>query len=123
MSGSVSSPESSKNTSPCSVGFMVPSSTLRYGSILTRFILKPRAASILPIDAVDMPLPTPDMTPPMTKIYLCPLLGPRRATIRTLLYHTSVAGRATILCAQVPANGQVTRKYAERDTGAHDDKE
>src|SRR3989338_206397 len=87
MSWSVSSPESSTKTSPCSVGFIVPASTLRYGSIFTRLTLSPRAESILPMDAVVMPLPTPDMTPPTTKIYLCPPRGPRRATIRTPLYH------------------------------------
>src|SRR3989338_3157802 len=71
MSWSVSNPESRTNTSPCSVGFIVPASTLRYGSIFMRLTLKPLACSMVPIDAEAIPLPTPDMTPPMTKIYLC----------------------------------------------------
>src|SRR3989344_1690958 len=55
------------------MGFIVPASTLRYGSIFTRFTEMPRAARSLPMDAVAIPFPTPDITPPTTKIYLCPL--------------------------------------------------
>src|SRR3989338_6717709 len=73
MSWSVSRPEFKTKTSPCSVGFIVPASTLRYGSTLTRLTEKPLAAKIFPIDAVATPLPTPDMTPPVTKIYLVSL--------------------------------------------------
>src|SRR3989344_1802937 len=88
------------NTSPCSIGFIVPASTLRYGSIFTRFTERPRAVKSFPIEAVAIPLPTPDMTPPTTKMYLWPpaLARPdfryaaihhekKAGCIRTLLYH------------------------------------
>src|SRR3989344_4034145 len=68
MSWSHSVPSSSTNTSPCSVGFIVPASTFTYGSILMAVTSKPRDCRIFPMDAEAMPLPTPDITPPTTKM-------------------------------------------------------
>src|SRR3989344_2432970 len=70
MSWSHSSPDFKTKTSPCSVGFMVPASTFRYGSTLIALTAKPRAWRIFAIEEVATPLPTPDMTPPITNIYL-----------------------------------------------------
>src|SRR3990167_3784722 len=75
MSWSVSSPLRSTNTSPCSVGFMVPASTFKYGSTFTRLTGYPFCCRRRPIELVTTPLPTPLMTPPRTKIYLCPSLA------------------------------------------------
>ena len=58
------------NTSPCSVGFMVPASTLIYGSIFIAVTLSPRACRQVAIDDEATPLPTPLITPPTMKIYL-----------------------------------------------------
>src|SRR3989344_948052 len=49
---------------------MVPASTFTYGSILIAVTFKPRDCKIFPIDETVIPFPTPDMTPPTTKIYL-----------------------------------------------------
>lgn len=57
-------------TSPCSWGRMVPASTFKYMSILTRVTSKPLAWRMVPIDAEVMPLPKPETTPPDTKMYL-----------------------------------------------------
>src|SRR3989339_1046089 len=69
MSWSVSSPSSKTNTSPCSVGFIVPASTLRYGSIFMTVTRKPFDCKMFPIEAVVVPFPTPLITPPTTKMY------------------------------------------------------
>src|SRR5262249_11188433 len=57
-------------TSPCSAGFMVPASVLRYGSHFWIFTEKPRALRMVPKDAAVMPLPSPERTPPVTKMNL-----------------------------------------------------
>src|SRR3989344_5605559 len=75
MSWSHSVPSSSTKTSPCSVGFIVPASTFTYGSILSAVTSRPRACKIFAIEAEAMPLPTPDITPPTTKIYLAIRIG------------------------------------------------
>ena len=67
---SVSPPSSVTKTSPWIRGFMVPASTLRYGSIFAQVVLNPERRSNLAIDAVVTPFPKPDITPPVTKIYL-----------------------------------------------------
>src|SRR5687767_5476333 len=48
---------------------MVPGSTLRHGSSLMVQTLAPRPLSTAPIEAVGMPLPTDETTPPVTNIY------------------------------------------------------
>src|SRR5215471_10997357 len=52
------------------MGFMVPGSTLRYGSSFWIVILRPRVSSRLPIDAEARPFPSDDTTPPVTKMNL-----------------------------------------------------
>src|ERR1700738_1927089 len=67
MSRSVSAPSSVTNTSPCWNGFMVPGSTLRYGSSFCMVTRRPRALSSAPrLEAVS-PLPREEATPPVTK--------------------------------------------------------
>src|SRR3989338_6347960 len=61
-------PSSKTKTSPCSMGFRVPASTLRYGSALMAVTLKPRDFKMRAIEEVATPLPIPEMTPPETKI-------------------------------------------------------
>src|SRR3989344_990609 len=118
MSWSVSNPESNTKTSPCSMGFMVPASTLRYGSILTRLTERPRAVRSLPIEAAAIPLPTALITPPTTKIYLCPpslrrAIGPHYTTSRTC--------NNGDLSAKITADGQERGECAENDAGGHRD--
>jgi len=66
---STSPPSSSTNTSPCSNGLIVPGSTFRYPShfIVITFLL---FESSFPIDAVVIPFPSPDITPPVMNIHL-----------------------------------------------------
>src|SRR5438874_12313982 len=68
MSRSVSAPSSVTNTSPCWNGFIVPGSTLIYGSSFCIEIRKPRALRSLPRDAAVKPLPRLEDTPPVTKM-------------------------------------------------------
>ncbi len=49
---------------------MVPASTFRYGSIFWTVTLRPRSLSSRPRQAVVMPLPTDETTPPVTKMNL-----------------------------------------------------
>src|SRR3989344_2292155 len=116
MSWSVSRPESSTNTSPCSIGFIVPASTFRYGSTFTRLTESPRAVKSFPIEAVAMPLPTPDMTPPMTKIYLCPPLARR---FIELYYSTR---KPITLCSamEIASDRKIAREHAENYARAHE---
>ena len=48
---------------------MVPGSTFRYGSNFWFCTRRPRCFKSLPRDAAQMPLPRPDTTPPVIKIY------------------------------------------------------
>ena len=48
---------------------MVPGSTLMYGSSFMIDTSKPRALRIRPIEAQVTPLPIPETTPPVTKMY------------------------------------------------------
>src|SRR5579884_4385854 len=57
---------------------MVPGSTLMYGSSLRIETRTPRALSTWPREATVMPLPTEEMTPPVTKMYLVSLMRPPR---------------------------------------------
>src|SRR6185369_8903803 len=59
------------------MGFMVPGSTLRYGSSFWMVSLRPRASSKEPIDAEARPLPSDETTPPDTKMNLVFFDGPR----------------------------------------------
>src|SRR5690606_23729218 len=87
---SVSAPSSVTNTSPCWNGFIVPGSTLRYGSSFCIVTLRPRSLRRRPrLEAVS-PLPRLEATPPVTNTCLvCAALrkkgsrgrfGPRRRT-------------------------------------------
>src|SRR5581483_4588095 len=67
MSRSVSAPSSVTKTSPCWNGFMVPGSTLRYGSSFCMVTRSPRAFSKRPRLEAVRPLPRLDATPPVTK--------------------------------------------------------
>src|SRR5882757_5218589 len=70
MSRSVSAPSSVTKTSPCWNGFIVPGSTLRYGSSFCIVTRRPRAVSNWPrLEAVS-PLPSEEATPPVTKTCL-----------------------------------------------------
>src|SRR6201996_7558055 len=75
MSRSVSAPSSVTKTSPCWNGFIVPGSTLRYGSSFCIVTCRPRAVSSCPrLDAVR-PLPSEETTPPVTKRCLVAVCG------------------------------------------------
>src|SRR3954462_12870385 len=70
MSRSVSAPSLVTKTSPCWNGFIVPGSTLRYGSSFCIVTRRPRDLSRLPrLEAVS-PLPSEEATPPVTKTCL-----------------------------------------------------
>src|ERR1700735_849929 len=49
---------------------MVPGSTFRYGSNFCSETVRPRLSSRHPIDAAEMPLPSEETTPPVTKMNL-----------------------------------------------------
>src|SRR6476620_593452 len=67
MSKSHSAPSSVTNTSPCWNGFIVPGSTLRYGSSFCIVTRRPRDFSRLPrLEAVS-PLPREEATHPVTQ--------------------------------------------------------
>ncbi|SHT63840.1 Uncharacterised protein [Mycobacteroides abscessus subsp. abscessus] len=62
-------------TSPCWNGFMVPGSTLRYGSSFCMVTCRPREVRSCPrLDAVK-PLPSEEATPPLTKRCLVAVCG------------------------------------------------
>src|SRR3954452_21821020 len=67
MSRSVSAPSSVTNTSPCWNGFIVPGSTLRYGSSFCMVTRRPLPESNAPRELAVRPLPSDDTTPPVTK--------------------------------------------------------
>src|ERR1700733_13164969 len=69
MSMSVSPPSSVTKTSPWAMGFIVPASKFRYGSTFMQLTLRPESWISFAIEEVEMPLPSPDMTPPVTKTY------------------------------------------------------
>src|SRR4051794_16480615 len=70
MSRSVSAPSLVTKTSPCWNGFIVPGSTLRYGSSFCIVTRRPRALRRLPrLDAVR-PFPSEEATPPVTNTCL-----------------------------------------------------
>jgi len=69
---------------PCSYGEKVPASILMYGSILIDVTLRPPAWSIVPMLLAMIPLPTPLITPPVTRMYFI-----LRTTITTWKTHTS----------------------------------
>src|SRR6478609_9987007 len=82
MSRSVSAPSFVTKTSPCWNGFIVPGSTLRYGSSFCIVTVRPRALRRLPrLDAVR-PFPSEEATPPVTNTCLVgvPLLTELHAT-------------------------------------------
>src|SRR6185437_6002106 len=70
MSRSVSAPSSVTKTSPCWNGFIVPGSTLRYGSSFCMTTRSPRAVRRLPKLAAVRPFPRDETTPPVTKMCL-----------------------------------------------------
>jgi len=73
------------------MGFIVPASTLIYGSILTAVTLKPLLLRILAMEATATPLPMPDITPPATKI--------NRAIYRVRRRRTKMKMRTPVLIA------------------------
>src|SRR3569833_4148564 len=75
-SRSVSAPSSVTNTSPCWVGFIVPGSTIRYGSSFWIVTFRPRPSSRQAMEADARPFPSDDTTPPVTKMYFV-CFGPR----------------------------------------------
>src|SRR5918995_1130972 len=70
MSRSVSAPSSVTKTSPCWNGFIVPGSTLMYGSSFCSVTRSPRLLSSRPSEEAVSPLPRLDATPPVTKMCL-----------------------------------------------------
>lgn len=54
---------------PCSKGEKVPASILMYGSIFNDVTAMPHELRIVPKDEAMTPLPTPEITPPVTRIY------------------------------------------------------
>src|SRR5918996_5390525 len=70
MSRSVSAPSSVTNTSPCWNGFIVPGSTLRYGSSFCIVTRRPRERSRRPRLEAVRPLPSEEATPPVTNTCL-----------------------------------------------------
>src|SRR4029079_18691929 len=68
MSRSVSPPSSVTNTSPCWKGFIVPGSTLMYGSSFCMVTRSPRAFNSRPSEEAVRPFPRLDATPPVTKM-------------------------------------------------------
>src|SRR3954451_3699706 len=81
MSRSVSAPSSVTKTSPCWNGFIVPGSTLRYGSSFCIVTRRPRDFSRLPrLEAVS-PLPSEEATPPVTKTCLVGWLDTKGAPV------------------------------------------
>src|SRR3954447_2591919 len=104
MSRSVSAPSSVTKTSPCWNGFIVPGSTLRYGSSFCIVTRRPRALSSRPrLDAVN-PLPRLDATPPVTKTCRTGLSG-------ALAERANPVSRGH--CARPPSGG------IARSTGVH----
>src|SRR3954452_3956361 len=81
MSRSVSAPSLVTNTSPCWKGFIVPGSTLRYGSSFCIVTRRPRDFSRLPrLEAVS-PLPSEEATPPVTNTCLVGWLDTKGAPV------------------------------------------
>src|SRR6476469_3295679 len=68
MSRSVSAPSSVTNTSPCWKGFIVPGSTLMYGSSFCMVTRSPRLLSSRPSEEAVRPFPSELATPPVTKM-------------------------------------------------------
>ena len=55
---------------------MVPGSTFMYGSSFCAATFSPRAFSSRPSEAAVMPLPSPETTPPVTKMYFAIFISP-----------------------------------------------
>src|SRR6266536_6619000 len=70
MSRSVSAPSSVTKTSPCWKGFIVPGSTLIYGSSFCIVTRRPLLLSRRPSEEAVSPFPRLDATPPVTKMCL-----------------------------------------------------
>src|SRR5580765_8709325 len=105
MSRSVSAPSSVTKTSPCWNGFIVPGSTLRYGSSFCIVTRSPRARSRWPrLDAVS-PLPREEATPPVTKMCFVVTTTDFNNTSSGAPLRTSMPG-ATPKGAGVPIDGQ-----------------
>src|SRR6201747_117959 len=66
MSRSVSAPSLVTKTSPCWNGFIVPGSTLRYGSSFCMVTRRPRDCNSCPSEEAVSPLPSEEATPPVT---------------------------------------------------------
>src|SRR3954468_12139587 len=68
MSRSVSAPSSVTKTSPCWNGFIVPGSTLMYGSSFCIVTRRPRHLRRRPSEDAVRPFPKEEATPPVTKM-------------------------------------------------------
>src|SRR6202000_2031428 len=123
MSRSVSAPSSVTKTSPCWNGFMVPGSTLRYGSSFCMVTRSPRAFSRAPrLEAVS-PLPSEEATPPVTKRCLVVVLlrlelpewGCAKGGLPWLRFH--VGGGRTPGTSAGDAGGRVGGGASHQSTG------
>src|SRR5512143_3453415 len=120
MSRSVSAPSSVTNTSPCWKGFIVPGSTLRYGSSFCIVTRNPRALSRRPrLEAVS-PLPRLEATPPVTKTCLvtCGWATPGTSSVGLAL--PGLAGISTGIHGNTPPEAPEGTLWSEhaRELGA-----
>src|SRR6266571_3145493 len=99
MSRSVSVPSSVTKTSPCWNGFIVPGSTLRYGSSFCMLTRSPRSFSRRPRLEAVRPLPRLDATPPVTKRCLVETGRDERGAAWTEERGTSDEGRRCLKSA------------------------
>src|SRR4051794_37514022 len=106
MSRSVSAPSSVTKTSPCWNGFIVPGSTLRYGSSFCMVTRRPRALSREPRLEAVRPLPSEEATPPVTNRCLVLPAGVRSTEVHANTVDTSArapsARRAGAAVLQFP---------------------
>src|SRR5450432_137578 len=111
MSRSVSAPSSVTKTSPCWVGFMVPGSTLRYGSSFWIVTFNPLPSRRLAMDADASPLPSDETTPPVTKMNLVCCFEARIGALTNASDQSRAHGRRAHAC-----NGadRQTQKAAEK---------
>lgn len=83
---------------PCSYGENVPASMLMYGSILIDVTPIPHALSSVPKELAMTPLPTPLMTPPVTKMYFIAAAVASDAKCRFLCEKTAAPIDALLDC-------------------------
>src|SRR4051795_2823204 len=89
-SRSVSPPWWVTKTSPCSNGFIVPGSTLMYGSSFCIVTRSPRVFSKRPSEEAVRPLPSDEATPPVTK--MCLVTGSQAIAVRSAIRWMPASG-------------------------------